>query len=40
LIRHEFLLSEGSRVHELPWFSPQLQVGITMDVTDFGGGGH
>jgi hypothetical protein len=40
LIRHEFLLSEGSRVHELPWFSPQLQVGIAIDVTDFGGGGH
>lgn len=40
LIRHEFLLSEGSRVHTLPWFSPQLQVGITMDVTDFGSGGH
>ncbi len=36
LIRHEFLLSEGSRVHALPWFSPQLQVGVTMDVTDFG----
>jgi hypothetical protein len=40
LIRHEFLLSEGSRVHELPWISPQLQVGISMDVTDFGGGEH
>jgi hypothetical protein len=36
LIRHEFLLSEGSRVHALPWFSPQLQVGVSMDVTDFG----
>lgn len=40
LIRHEFLLSEGSRVHALPWFSPQLQVGISMDVTDFGSGEH
>lgn len=36
LIRHEFLLSEGSRVHALPWFSPQLQVGVTLDVTDVG----
>lgn len=36
LIRHEFLLSEGSRVHALPWFSPQLSVGISVDVTDFG----
>jgi hypothetical protein len=40
LIRHEFLLSEGSRVHELPWLSPQLQVGVVMDVTDFDGGAH
>jgi hypothetical protein len=40
LIRHEFLLSEGSRVHSLPWFSPQLQVGIELDVTDFGERGH
>jgi hypothetical protein len=40
LIKHEFLLSEGSRVHELPWLSPQLQVGIVMDVTDFDGGAH
>jgi hypothetical protein len=40
LIRHEFLLSEGSRVHALPWFSPQLQVGVAMDVTDFGSRGH
>ena len=40
LIRHEFLLSEGSRVHALPWFSPQLQVGVTMDVTDFGSREH
>lgn len=40
LIRHEFLLSEGSRVHALPWFSPQLQVGISMDVTDFGDREH
>lgn len=40
LYRHEFLLSEGSRVHALPWFSPQLQVGVTMDVTDFGADGH
>jgi hypothetical protein len=40
LIRHDFLLSEGSRVHSLPWFSPQLQVGIELDVTDFGERGH
>jgi hypothetical protein len=40
LIRHEFLLSEGSRVHALPWFSPQLQVGVSMDVTDFGSREH
>jgi hypothetical protein len=40
LIRHEFLLSEGSRVHELPWVSPQLQVGISMDLTDLDGGEH
>lgn len=40
LIRHEFMLSEGSRVHTLPWFSPQLQVGIEVDVTDFNGRGH
>lgn len=40
LIRHEFLLSEGSRVHTLPWFSPQLQVGVAMDVTDFGTSEH
>jgi hypothetical protein len=40
LIRHEFLLSEGSRVHALPWLSPQLQVGVMIDVTDFGSGQH
>jgi hypothetical protein len=40
LIRHEFLLSQGSRVHELPWLSPQLHVGIAIDVTEFGGGAH
>lgn len=40
LIRHDFLLSEGSRVHELPWISPQLQVGIALDVTDFDDGEH
>jgi hypothetical protein len=40
LIRHEFLLSEGSRVHALPWVSPQIQVGIVIDVTEFGGGEH
>lgn len=40
LFRHEFLLSEGSRVHELPWFSPQLQVGVAIDVTDLGAGEH
>jgi hypothetical protein len=40
LIRHEFLLSEGSRVHGLPWLSPQLHVGFVMDVTDLDGGAH
>jgi hypothetical protein len=40
LIKHEFLLSEGSRVHTLPWLSPQLQVGISMDVTDLGSREH
>jgi hypothetical protein len=40
LIRREFLLSEGSRVHELPWLSPQLQVGVAVDVTDFDRGEH
>jgi hypothetical protein len=40
LIRHEFLLSEGSRVHGLPWFSPQIEVGVSVDVTDFGSGEH
>ena len=40
LIRHDFLLSEGSLVHTLPWFSPQLQVGISADVTDFEGREH
>jgi len=40
LLRHEFLLSEGSRVHELPWASLQLQVGIAVDVTELAGGEH
>jgi hypothetical protein len=40
LLRHEFLLSEGSRVHELPWVSLQLQVGIAVDVTELAGGEH
>ena len=39
-MRHDFLLSEGSRVHTLPWLSAQLQVGVELDVTDIGGGGH
>lgn len=40
LIRHEFYLSGGSRAHELPWFGFQLQLGISADVTEFGGGRH
>jgi hypothetical protein len=40
LIRHEFLLSEGTSVHTLPWVSPQLQVGIIVTLTDLGSGGH
>lgn len=40
LIRHEFLLSEGSRVHTLPPVSLQLEVGFSLDVTDLGGGEH
>ena len=40
LIRHEFFLSEGSRVHELPWVGLQLQVGFSADVTELGGGEH
>jgi hypothetical protein len=40
LRRHELLLSEGSRVHELPWVSLQMQVGVAVVVTEVGGGGH
>jgi hypothetical protein len=40
LIRHEFLLSEGTLAHELPFVGFQAQVGIAMDVTEFGGPGH
>jgi len=40
LIRHEFVLSEGTQVHELPWFGMQFQVGFSMDVTDLDGGEH
>jgi hypothetical protein len=40
LIRHEFLLSEGTEVHTLPWISPQLQVGISVTLTDSGAEGH
>lgn len=40
LIRHEFFLSEGSQVYSLPAFSPQLQVGVSVDVTDFELGEH
>jgi hypothetical protein len=40
LIRHEFLLANGSSVHTLPWLSPQLEVGVSIDVTDIGLGGH
>jgi hypothetical protein len=36
LVRHEFLLSEGSQVHELPWLSLQIQVGVAADVTEWG----
>lgn len=39
-MRHDFLLSEGSRVHTLPWLGAQLQVGVELDVTDIGGSGH
>lgn len=40
LIRHEFLLAGGEPVHSLPWFSPQLEVGVSVDVTDIELGGH
>lgn len=40
LRRHELFLSEGSRVHELPWLSLQMQVGVTVAVTELDGGGH
>jgi hypothetical protein len=40
LIRHELMLSEGTSVHTLPWFSPQLQVGISVALTDLDAGGH
>jgi hypothetical protein len=40
LVRHEFLLSEGTSVHTLPWLSPQLQVGISIALTDLGAEGH
>lgn len=40
LIRHEFFLSGGEPVHTLPWFSPQLEVGVSVDVTDIELGGH
>jgi hypothetical protein len=36
LIRHDFLLSEGSRVHEFPWLGFQFEVGFSMDVTELG----
>ena len=40
LVRHQFLLSEGSQVHELPWVSLQLQVGVAADVTEWGAPEH
>lgn len=40
LIRHDFLLSEGSRVHEFPWLGLQFEVGFSMDVTELGGREH
>lgn len=40
LRRHEFFLSEGSRVHELPWVSLQIQLGVALAVTELGGGEH
>jgi hypothetical protein len=40
LIRHDFLLSEGSRVHTFPWVGMQFEVGFSMDVTEIGGQGH
>ncbi len=40
LVRHQLLLSEGSQVHELPWLSLQVQVGVAADVTEWGDSGH
>lgn len=40
LIRHEFFLSGGEPVHTLPWLSPQLEVGVSVDLTDIELGGH
>lgn len=40
LRRHELLLSEGSRVHELPWISLQMQVGVAVVVTEVDAGEH
>lgn len=40
LIRHEFLLSQGSRVHDFPWLGLQFEVGFSMDVTELGGREH
>ena len=40
LLRHEFFLAGGEPVHALPWFSPQLEVGVSVDVTDIELGGH
>ena len=40
LIRHEFFLSGGTLAYTLPWLSPQIEVGVSVDVTDFEVGGH
>lgn len=40
LLRHELVLAGGGRVHEFPPLSVQLEVGVLVDVTDFGGAGH
>jgi hypothetical protein len=40
LIRHDFLLSEGSRVHEFPWLGVQFEVGFSLDLTELGDEGH
>jgi hypothetical protein len=40
MIRHEFFLAGGEPVHSLPWISPQLEVGVNVDVTDIELGGH